>query len=733
MTERWRGPLRRLDEVAPDERMLRERVRLGPRMAEPSPSTGTRVVAVIFALIVAIGGTALAIRALGPGRISAGSGTSTYTDPLGWIVDVPVDWEIADFNYQGRVSYSGAQFSNVTVALPVATPSAPGQTDGAVFPPAGVALTITHRVGGPAPDSQAELPEPPLSIEQFVQRPPGSSTADFLAFAVDGVPLVATIRTGPDASAHDVALIDAMVASIRSSADLSAPELVATLDAPEDGSIPGLALTYGGERQEISAQSADWPGVNGFDDLLFSLNKPVPVGTMLSIRGDALSVDGEFVVLDEQGRPTGIGLPLRRSQGGWALPPEPGSYGMRLTGTWSRGTAGFNVILHVDPEDGVSPGPPASNPILLVSTQRASGDDALLEGELALRNGCVGVQNGEVFTYLIWPAGTSLTPPSEPLTVVDRSGAEIASIGDTIRMGGGVDFLGSAEGVVDGGIPPACAEDGEHYWYVGQVEQVKGAPSSGASPAEGSDAGVTYADLKVQVLPGIGLGLVGDVSWTRDKPPPESACQASFSMAEGGTDKLTFIGDDDGPPGNDVLIVRLPDAFRGATPLGIQCGGGLTLGSTRTSTLHVGDAFGDFQGLTLNSSALEEARYRRASFPGELEIAFFWASWLPGSQEYLASLEQIDVNNDQISVLGVDVHDDDEAARAAMDAAGAAFITVVDRSGELARRFGIYSMPVAVAVDGQTKKVVAVFEDASPQELEAFVSNWLSSDRSGTP
>ena len=194
--------------------------------------------------------------------------------------------------------------------------------------------------------------------------------------------------------------------------------------------------------------------------------------------------------------------PVDLREGPWVPHEPPGNYHLVVDAIWRHGKTGWGqtgteewarFLFPVEIVGGeeptsptpvesspTTPAPPSSNPILLVSSQGANGDLALLEGELALRNGCVGVQNGEVFTYLIWPAGTSLTSPSEPLAVVDGSGAEIASIGDTIRISGGVDFLGRAEGVVDGGIPPACAEDGEHYWYVGQIA----ASPTAASPAD---------------------------------------------------------------------------------------------------------------------------------------------------------------------------------------------------------------------------------------------------------
>jgi hypothetical protein len=115
---------------------------------------------------------------------------------------------------------------------------------------------------------------------------------------------------------------------------------------------------------------------------------------------------------------------------------------------------------------------------LLVQEGGPSGDAALLSGPLAVRHGCVGVAEGDSFTYLIWPVGSSLVEVDAGLAVTDGAGAVVASIGDTIRMGGGVNFLPRAEEAVVGGIPPACQEPGEHYWYVGVIEDVQPTPSA---------------------------------------------------------------------------------------------------------------------------------------------------------------------------------------------------------------------------------------------------------------
>jgi hypothetical protein len=154
-----------------------------------------------------------------------------------------------------------------------------------------------------------------------------------------------------------------------------------------------------------------------------------------------------------------------------------------------------------------SGGPVAPPAILLTWSGGPSGDAALLEGPLSVSNGCVGIPGGGTFTYLIWPSGSSIVAEGRALTVLDGSGAAVASIGDTIHVGGGVDSLAHADEVVVGGIPDACRQPGVHYWHVGVVEKVT-APSSpvGSSVAVPDVIGLSLPEARTS-LESLGLAV----------------------------------------------------------------------------------------------------------------------------------------------------------------------------------------------------------------------------------
>ena len=98
-----------------------------------------------------------------------------------------------------------------------------------------------------------------------------------------------------------------------------------------------------------------------------------------------------------------------------------------------------------------------------------SGDQALAEGVLGERNGCVALLDGEGGgPYLVWPRRYILTGGPSMFWVHDETDDVIAEWGDRLNIGGGVGPLDPRS--LPGGIPEACQEPGEAYWYVGEVQ-----------------------------------------------------------------------------------------------------------------------------------------------------------------------------------------------------------------------------------------------------------------------
>lgn len=139
--------------------------------------------------------------------------------------------------------------------------------------------------------------------------------------------------------------------------------LVATLDAPDNGAIPGLTLAYGDTSRAYFAEGGHWPGVNGFDLPGFGFGTPLPSGTSLTLEGDASHVEGDVSKFQDV-HSTADTEPIRLdfSGGSATLPTDPGRYQLHLTGTWPKGTAEFFVVIEIAPASPSSLSETITNP-----------------------------------------------------------------------------------------------------------------------------------------------------------------------------------------------------------------------------------------------------------------------------------------------------------------------------------------------------------------------------------
>ena len=181
-------------------------------------------------------------------------------------------------------------------------------------------------------------------------------------------------------------------------------ELVATLDAPDDGSLPMITLAYGEEEQVFTGCGGRWNGERiGCRAVLLFFGPPLESGSPLVVRGDADAVDGELAVLDQDLRHTDETIRLDLSDGSAFLPDERGSYGLSLNGAWPSGTAGLYIVITVGEPDVAEPSPlPDVEPGVVPDLVGIGEGDAFkllyqagLEGESAFAP-VAGVANGLV-------------------------------------------------------------------------------------------------------------------------------------------------------------------------------------------------------------------------------------------------------------------------------------------------------------------------------------------------
>jgi hypothetical protein len=104
--------------------------------------------------------------------------------------------------------------------------------------------------------------------------------------------------------------------------------------------------------------------------------------------------------------------------------------------------------------------------VLRHSGTRLSGDQASIEGTLTNVAGCIGI--GREGPWLVWPIDYGLAP-NDPVQVWDGRQRPVATVGDQVRLGGGIYTMPDPDSM-PGGIPDDCRGEGESFWYVGEIE-----------------------------------------------------------------------------------------------------------------------------------------------------------------------------------------------------------------------------------------------------------------------
>ena len=83
--------------------------------------------------------------------------------------------------------------------------------------------------------------------------------------------------------------------------------------------------------------------------------------------------------------------------------------------------------------------------------------DALLEGTLAVVDGCLGITDADHHdTVVVWPYGTEVV--SDDPATIDIPGIGTVAVGEGVSVGGGVD---RDDGSVGGATVPAYCDEGE--------------------------------------------------------------------------------------------------------------------------------------------------------------------------------------------------------------------------------------------------------------------------------
>ena len=144
----------------------------------------------------------------------------------------------------------------------------------------------------------------------------------------------------------------------------SPTSLDASLEAPADGSIPNLTLTFGSTSSTFAATDGAWPGGNISPSSPQSFDATIDPGLPLTLTTNASKVQASLWIVDRDQNLTGQSIPLDLSSGSAALPDQAGLYQLTIAGGWAdEGKVGFGVGLTIGTPPSDWP-PPAATAIV---------------------------------------------------------------------------------------------------------------------------------------------------------------------------------------------------------------------------------------------------------------------------------------------------------------------------------------------------------------------------------
>ncbi|HXJ65347.1 MAG TPA: PASTA domain-containing protein [Actinomycetota bacterium] len=185
-------------------------------------------------------------------------------------------------------------------------------------------------------------------------------TAIAVAFAVFGAAAALVVS----AFLHETPSTPAVAPgpSTTVSAPGSPTSLDASLEAPPDGSVPNLTLTFGSASSTFSPNVGGWGGANISSSPAQTFDATIDPGLPLTLTTNASGVGASLWIVDRDQSPTGQSIPLDLSSGSAVLPDQAGLYQLRIGGGWSEGKVDFSVgvTIGTPPNDWPPPVPTPS-------------------------------------------------------------------------------------------------------------------------------------------------------------------------------------------------------------------------------------------------------------------------------------------------------------------------------------------------------------------------------------
>lgn len=96
---------------------------------------------------------------------------------------------------------------------------------------------------------------------------------------------------------------------------------------------------------------------------------------------------------------------------------------------------------------------------------------------------------------------------------------------------------------------------------------------------------------------------------------------------------------------------------------------------------------------------LDGERVSLSDYRGKIVLVNFWASWCHWCDVEMPDLNNLDIENEDVVVLGVNVMEDEETVRNYLEEGGYEFEVVFDKEGEIASNYLVDGLPNSYFID----------------------------------
>lgn len=115
-------------------------------------------------------------------------------------------------------------------------------------------------------------------------------------------------------------------------------------------------------------------------------------------------------------------------------------------------------------------------------------------------------------------------------------------------------------------------------------------------------------------------------------------------------------------------------------------------------------------------------------FRGKVVAIRFWADWCPFCKGEMMALEPVyqRLHDQGLHILAVNVRQDADTAGNFVRKLGISYETLLDVSGEVARRYGVQGLPTTFFVDRSGKLHARVLGESTPDVAERIIQELLA-------